>query len=303
MDSFRSRHLADGQCHLLDDMFSKLLQAALGVLALTVLVYKRHVDPKPRPWIIWFLDSAKQATSSLVAHFSGMAIAYLIAGFTEDGNECGWYLVAYCVDTSLGVFLSLKLLGLTSKAAGALGWTSLQTTGLYYAYAEVDGLPAHGAEGAGPEPTVMYGVWAKQAMQWCVCTFLARIVCGIFDYILRHPLGVLVQLVASPFRGRPHLFLVFVMAACPLGLNAVQYWVQDSFLRYRDASGGSGSGDADGGMEDHRGGAARRMEARRPNSGLASYQSSEERGSPYDPPVPPLMREHQRGGGSPPDGA
>ena len=53
------------------------------------------------------------------------------------------------------------------------------------------------------------------------------------------------------------MFLIFVVAACPLGLNAVQYWVQDTYLRWR-GRGAHGDGrayvdyedDEEGGIQD-----------------------------------------------------
>jgi hypothetical protein len=39
--------------------------------------------------------------------------------------------------------------------------------------------------------------------------------------------------VAHPLRAHPDLMLVLVMAGCPLAMNIVQMWVQDTFLKHR----------------------------------------------------------------------
>ena len=87
---FEGRRLrGEEECKLLNDFFSKALQGCLGLLAFTILIYKRHIleVSARRPWRIWALDSAKQGVSSLVAHFSGMIIAWVLTGVTEKGNE------------------------------------------------------------------------------------------------------------------------------------------------------------------------------------------------------------------------
>ena len=61
---------------------------------------------------------------------------------------------------------------------------------------------------------------------------------------MAHPLGYVVRFFSAPFEGYPHLYLVFVMFACPLGLSAVQLWVVDSFLRWREVKHGVDESDA-----------------------------------------------------------
>lgn len=211
-------------CKLLAGNFPKVIQALLGMAALSLLLIKRARSKNPRPQLIWFLDVVKQAISGLVAHFSGLVIA---KGLGEN-NECGWYFVAFVVDSSIGVFLSIAFLKLSSIAARYIHWDSLSNTGLYYYYVQIDGA----VDTSSDQPIVLYSVYAKQTFQWALCTLIARICCGGIDRMFWHPLDDIATAVSEPFTGHPHIFLVFVMVVCPFGFNGLQAWIQDNYLRF-----------------------------------------------------------------------
>ena len=47
-------------CKLLGSVFSYLIQIFLGLVAISSLLYKRHIERPQRPWKIWGFDVGKQ---------------------------------------------------------------------------------------------------------------------------------------------------------------------------------------------------------------------------------------------------
>jgi hypothetical protein len=91
-------------CQTIAGVFSYFVQFMCAVLAILSLVVKRHREDPQRPWKIWAMDSSKQITSGLAAHFAGNINAIILARAAEKGNQCSWYLISFSVDTSLGAF-------------------------------------------------------------------------------------------------------------------------------------------------------------------------------------------------------
>lgn len=180
------------------------------------LLVKRHLEFPKRPPKVWLLDTSKQAASSFCAHMSGIAIATLIEASTATANECAWYFITFTMDTSLGVTIAYIMV----RAQDAIvnqhrSFVCLGKSGEY---------------GNPPD----YGKYSRQMILWCIITVLARICVGLVMFALQHPLSSLATIVATPFENHPQLFLVLVMIACPLGMNIVQLWVQDTFLKKKE---------------------------------------------------------------------
>lgn len=92
------------RCELLGP-FSLLVQAALGALALLVLVYKRWKERPQRPLKIWTFDVSKQVFGSALMHLANLLASLFSAGqipVTADyhPNPCTYYLLNLGIDVS-----------------------------------------------------------------------------------------------------------------------------------------------------------------------------------------------------------
>eukprot|EP01079_Euglenida_sp_SAG-EU17-18_P003109 gene3109-3649_t len=67
---------------------------------------------------------------------------------------------------------------------------------------------------------------------WCLATVAARFIVGLTMLLSRHVLVHVAQGISGLFKGRPRQFLLVVMILCPLGMNGLQFWVQDVFLKF-----------------------------------------------------------------------
>jgi len=106
-----------GECRLLGP-FALVVQAALGVLALMSLVFKRWRERPRRPLLIWFFDASKQVVGTALLHVANLAMSMFSSGVTAaahaskiaeassgDGgkmpNPCSFYLLNLAIDVSI----------------------------------------------------------------------------------------------------------------------------------------------------------------------------------------------------------
>ena len=112
----------DGQCRLLGP-FAILVQAALGLLALLSLVWKRWRETPPRPLKVWFFDVSKQVFGSVLLHIANLFLSMLSSGKLDvaatrapatvadarlaargasrsQPNPCSFYLLNLAIDVS-----------------------------------------------------------------------------------------------------------------------------------------------------------------------------------------------------------
>lgn len=108
----------NGECKLLGS-FALLVQGALGLLALSSLVYKRWRETPRRPLKIWFFDVSKQVVGSVLLHLANLLMSMFSAGdfdiaaktkatpqFAqnekgEQPNPCSFYLLNLAIDVSI----------------------------------------------------------------------------------------------------------------------------------------------------------------------------------------------------------
>ena len=69
----------NGECNLLGD-FALLVQAALGLLAVSSLAVKRMREHPRRPLKIWFFDVSKQVFGSVLLHLANVLMSMLSSG-------------------------------------------------------------------------------------------------------------------------------------------------------------------------------------------------------------------------------
>ena len=102
----------NGECHLLGS-YALFVQGALGLLALSSLVYKRWRETPRRPLKIWFFDVSKQVFGSVLLHLANILMSMLSSGRLDvsstaattgdeeaQPNPCSWYLLNLAVDVS-----------------------------------------------------------------------------------------------------------------------------------------------------------------------------------------------------------
>lgn len=66
---------------------------------------------------------------------------------------------------------------------------------------------------------------------------------GLAIYLFSAPLGLIGSLLFYPVHHHPKIELLIVMIGCPLVMNMVQFWIQDSFLMDHSAAAATSSGD------------------------------------------------------------
>lgn len=82
------------------------------------LIVKRCLEEPKRPWIIWCLDTSKQAFSALLAHVMNMVLAMLLSDDVSEADGCDWYFISLFVDVFIGVaFCFIILKGIETFAA------------------------------------------------------------------------------------------------------------------------------------------------------------------------------------------
>lgn len=99
---------AHSECRLISGIFAQCLQLALGVLAGSTLVYKRHTEiSNQRPYDVWLMDVSKQGVQSVFVHFSNIALSVIFASMPFESastshDECAFYFISFVLDTCLG---------------------------------------------------------------------------------------------------------------------------------------------------------------------------------------------------------
>jgi hypothetical protein len=108
----------NGECHLLGP-YALLVQGALGLLAVSSLIFKRYRETPRRPLKIWFFDASKQVFGSVLLHLANILMSMLssgsfdvaaktaatpqYAGADDEGkvpNPCSFYLLNLAIDVS-----------------------------------------------------------------------------------------------------------------------------------------------------------------------------------------------------------
>jgi hypothetical protein len=105
------------ECKLLGP-FALLVQGALGILALSSLVFKRYREKPRRPLKVWAFDASKQVVGSMLLHLANLLMSMLSSGeldinqkaaqaatFTQadegrQPNPCSFYLLNLAIDVS-----------------------------------------------------------------------------------------------------------------------------------------------------------------------------------------------------------
>ena len=216
-----------GECNLLGN-FALLVQGALGLLAVSSLAVKRWREEPRRPLKIWFFDVSKQVFGSVLLHLANILMSMLSSGKFdvaaststvqgakgEEPNPCSFYLLNLAIDTTIGIPILVLLLKLLHAGA------------LHTPLANPPESIRSGNYGHPPRATW----WLKQSviyfcglllMKLCVLAIFAFLpwIAWVGDWALRWT------------EGNTAVQITFVMFIFPLIMNALQYWIIDSFIK------------------------------------------------------------------------
>jgi hypothetical protein len=201
-----------GECRLFQGVFAFLVQGTLGFLCVLTLIIKRQTEIPRREWNVWFLDAMKQGLGSSLSHFTNIFLSEFIVTDISGGDECQWYCIAYLLDSSFGIMFNLSFLGFIEILAAKYSDTEILKFGEY-----------------GNPPKMM--LFFPQLAIWLLIVITGKIGITIVQLYLSKPLGIGIKWVLSWFHKRPPLELVLVMIIIPVIVNAVQFWLTDSFLK------------------------------------------------------------------------
>ncbi|PYH88034.1 hypothetical protein BO71DRAFT_404158 [Aspergillus ellipticus CBS 707.79] len=207
-----------GECRLLGP-FSLLVQAALGALALLSLVYKRWRERPQRPVKVWAFDVSKQVFGSAMLHLANLLMSMFSAGQFEirsnyKPNPCSFYILNLGIDTTLGIPILIFILHLLNRLAS---YTPLAN-------------PPESIESGnyGRPPRASW--WFKQSIIYFIgllgmkiCVFfliqLVPFIVKVGDWALRWT------------EGNTAVQIIFVMLLFPVIMNAIQYYIIDTFIK------------------------------------------------------------------------
>ncbi|KAL7950764.1 vacuolar membrane domain-containing protein [Trichoderma barbatum] len=224
---------SQGECQLLGP-FALLVQAALGGLAMLSLVYKRWREYPRRPVKVWFFDVSKQVFGSVLVHMSNIFMSMLTSGrfsikveptvverLVARGddyvpNPCSFYLLNLAIDTTVGIPILIVLLRV---------FTALATFTPF-------GKPAESIKSGyyGNPPNAWW--WLKQSFIYFAGLFGMK-VCVLIIFIMMPWISQVGDWALRWTEGNEKLQVAFVMMIFPLIMNALQYYIIDSFIKQK----------------------------------------------------------------------
>ncbi|KAL8797825.1 MAG: hypothetical protein Q9195_000177 [Heterodermia aff. obscurata] len=252
----------NGECRLLGP-FALFVQGALGALALLSLVYKRWRERPQRPVKIWAFDASKQVVGSVLLHVANLFMSMLSSGqFTVkagdyQANPCSFYLLNLAIDTTIGIPILIALLRI-----------------LYHGFSLTPlADPPESIQSGhyGHPPRASW--WLKQSFIYFIgllgmkcCVFLIFQLCPwiirVGDWALRWT------------EGNETVQVFFVMLFFPVVMNALQYYIIDSFIKNQNPTNHEPIPSDDGEDEDDE--TDGRHGRRRSRGGPEQYDSEDE---------------------------
>ncbi|KAI1780042.1 vacuolar membrane protein-domain-containing protein, partial [Hypoxylon cercidicola] len=231
-------HSGEGECRLLGP-FALFVQLALGGLALLSLVYKRWRERPQRPMKIWFFDVSKQVFGSVLVHIANVFMSMLTSGrFSikldpaavqtagrflrreEDPytpNPCSFYLLNLAIDTTLGIPILIILLRVVTSLVAYTPW----------------GKPPESIQSGnyGSPPNAWW--WLKQSVIY-FCGLFGMKICVLIIFLILPWISRVGDWALKWTEGNERVQIVFVMMLFPLIMNAIQYYIIDSFIKLKE---------------------------------------------------------------------
>ncbi|XHG08132.1 hypothetical protein AWENTII_011250 [Aspergillus wentii] len=213
----------NGECKLLGP-FSLFVQAALGGLALLSLVYKRWRERPQRPVKVWAFDVSKQVLGTAMLHLANLLMSMFSAGQFEittnfKPNPCSYYLLNLGIDTTLGIPILIFILRVLNALA------------FYTPLANPPESIESGNYGSPPCATW----WLKQSIIY----FIGLLGMKTCVFVLIQLLPFIVKVGDWALRwteGNTAVQIFFVMLLFPVIMNAIQYYIIDTFIKKQPPS-------------------------------------------------------------------
>ncbi|KAK4230608.1 vacuolar membrane protein-domain-containing protein [Podospora fimiseda] len=223
------------ECRLMGS-FAIFVQLALGGLALMSLVYKRWRERPQRPVKIWFFDASKQVFGSVLVHGANVFMSLLTSGRFDIStinpaspgtgsipyvpNPCSFYLLNLGIDTTLGIPVLIVIIRVTTVL---VSYTPL-------------GQPAESIQSGnyGNPPNAWW--WFKQSIIYFV-GLMGMKICVLVLFMTLPWLPKIGDWALGWTEGNEKLQIVFVMMLFPLIMNALQYYIIDSYIKKQIGSG------------------------------------------------------------------
>ncbi|KAF3061358.1 hypothetical protein GL218_03229 [Daldinia childiae] len=230
-------HGGEGECQLVGP-FALIVQLALGGLALLSLVYKRWRERPQRPVKIWFFDVSKQVFGSVLVHIANVFMSMLTSGrFSmkldpvtvqtaerllrrEDEyvpNPCSFYLLNLAIDTTIGIPILIILLRVFTGLVAYTPW----------------GKPPESIQSGnyGSPPNAWW--WLKQSVIY-FCGLFGMKICVLIIFLILPWISRVGDWALRWTEGNERVQIVFVMMLFPLIMNAIQYYIIDSFIKLKE---------------------------------------------------------------------
>ncbi|KAK6512248.1 hypothetical protein TWF481_001138 [Arthrobotrys musiformis] len=223
----------EGECELLGS-FALLVQGALGLLALSSLVYKRWRERPQRPVKIWFFDVSKQVVGSVLVHIANLVLALLSSGKFDTTphpsrlmrrdddyhpNPCSFYLLNLAIDTTVGIAILIYALRAITYLCELLPPDNPFSYGI-----------TSGDYGTPPKASN----WIKQSVLYFAGLMFMKLIVAILFAIFPILLGKFGDFLLGWTEGNRKVQIAFVMFIFPLIMNAVQYYIIDTFIKKQE---------------------------------------------------------------------
>lgn len=231
----------NGECELLGP-FALFIQGALGGLALLSLVYKRWRERPQRPVKIWAFDASKQVFGSVLLHIANLLMSMLSAGqltvspsATKEyqPNPCSFYLLNLAIDVSHRGKRQRLEVNANEFAQTTIGIPILIVLLrlLHYGFSLTPiGNPPESIQSGnyGQPPKTLW--WFKQSIIYFL-GLLGMKICVFFIFHILPWIVIVGDWALKWTEGNETLQVIFVMLLFPVIMNAVQYYIIDSFIK------------------------------------------------------------------------
>ena len=210
--------------------FGIFIQALLGLLSFSALIVKRFFEHPKRPFIVWVLDTSKQAFSSTLAHLLNMFLAMLLSHHNESDNW-EWYFINITVDVILGVFLWYYILMLIETIALRYHISALNTGNYVRMDLEDQWMFDFDPTKQTELNDVDLRIWLLQIVIWGLIVTTVKFILFFFQMFSAPVLEFIGDILIGWLLAYPKIKLLVIMMLAPFLLNVFQYWIQDNFLK------------------------------------------------------------------------
>ncbi|TCD70007.1 hypothetical protein EIP91_005257 [Steccherinum ochraceum] len=187
-----------------------IVQALMGVLVVSSLVYKRHRETPKRPWRIWSFDVSKQIFGQMFVHGVNVLISDVVA-HVSAGNACVLYFLNILIDTTLGVAIIYFFLHLIT-----------------FFFTEKCQFKGYESGKYGTPPSLNY--WARQTAVY-VFSISSMKLLVVALFALWPGIFTMGEWMLSFLGSSDAAQVIFTMGIFPICMNIIQFWLIDSIVK------------------------------------------------------------------------